>query len=782
MKVRLHYLFMICIIGLMLGQTPVFANGLVISNTSLTGQNTGNGTCQVRFNITWENSWRDNINWDGASIFCKFRVGTNPWQHATLSPTGFQTGNGTPINLQVSCDQKGAFISRRELGDGTLNTTQVELRWNYAADGVSNSAAPDVNIFGMEMVYIPTGPFSIGDGNGVNSSASGSFFAVSQHLPYTIDNLLSPNISATSNMTNTASTPANHIRIDGDGGLDINLDGIIDSAFYPTGFNAFYIMKYEVTQGQYVDFLNLLNYTQQTNRVNNGTNVVGQSIVDASVNVFPGRNTIQVQVAGVNSTTPRVYSTARPDRACGHMNGADMLAYLDWAALRPMTELEFEKACRGPVAPITGHFPWANTNSNTSGVTLSGTENGTERVNDVGRIGYQPASSSISQGDAGQGPLRSGIFATTNSTSQATSGGTYYGVMNLGDNLNEPVVALANVAGRSFRGNHGDGILHTNGHANEGFWPGSNNNTNVAVANPEINTNGSSSTAAGLGLKWNAGCCSDHSISNRSYITSMSTSRTTSTHLYGGCRGVRTAFTGEFTFSNNLTGVVINNANRFEAAQLGSGTTYSWTFPSGSPSSSTVTNPNVTWAAPGSYNVSLTATQGSCTSTTQQQIVVFNNCMPPSSVTWTQNTINTWHNASSGSGYENPQRLLDGITAGSTNLDMCRTPSTGSPAYVNFDLGSSRPVSTFRLWSNPVCNFCCSGPVGNFLIRTSSSLSGPWTTVFSGTGSGVDAWQTFTFTPTSSRFWRLEVTSIAPNISNWTNGPSIYEVAFEGCN
>jgi hypothetical protein len=766
---------------LMIG-SQAYANGLVISNTSLTGQNTSTQTWQVRFNITWDNSWKDNVNWDAVWIFCKYRVGTNAWGHATLNAGGFQTGSGTPININVACDQKGAFISRRELGEGTLTTTQVELRWNYGADGVSNLATPDVNIFGIEMVYIPSGPFTIGDGNGLNNSSSNSFFAVSQHLPYTIDSLLSPNISAISNMTNASSSPANFLRIDGDGGLDINLDGTIDSASFPTGYHAFYIMKYEATQGQFVDFLNLLTYTQQTSRVNNATNVVGQSIVDASVGTFPNRNTIQVQVAGVNPGTPRVYSTARPDRACGYLNGADILAYLDWAALRPMTELEFEKACRGNRAPVLNEFPWANNTSNTGVITLSGTENGTETVTDVGRIGYQPGSYTISQGDASQGPLRSGIFATAQSTTQGTSGATFYGVMNMGDNLNEPVVTVGNVAGRSFRGNHGDGNLHTSGHANEGFWPGSNSNTSTTTANSGVNTNGSSSTAAGLGLKMNANCCSEHAISNRSGVFSMSTSRTTSNHTFGGCRGVRTAFSAEFTYSTSLTGVVINAPSRFEAGQSTAGATFSWTFPSASPSSSTSPNQNVTWASAGSYTVNLTTTQGSCSNTTQQQVVVYNNCMPPSNMNWTQDVPTTWHNASSSGLYRDPRRLFDGLTSGANNLDMCRTPTVGSPAYVHFDLGSNQTISTFRMWSNPVCNHCCSGPVGNFLLRTASSLSGPWTTVFTGTGTGADAWQTFTLTPATARYWRLEVTSIATNVNNWTNGPSIYEVAFEGCN
>lgn len=770
------------VILMLTAKMQVMGNGLVISNTSLTGQNTSTQTWQVRFNITWENSWRDNINWDAAWVFCKFRVGTNAWSHATLSTTGFQTGSGTPININVACDQKGAFISRRELGDGTLTATQLEIRWNYGVDGVSNVAVPDVNVFAMEMVYVPSGPFTIGDGNGLNSSSANSFFAVSLHLPYTIDGLLSPNLSAGGNMTNASSSPANFIRIDGDGGLDIDLDGVIDSAFFPTGYQAFYIMKYEMTQGQYVDFLNLLTYAQQTNRVNNATNVVGQSIVDASVGTFPGRNTIQVQVAGVNPTTPRVYSTARPDRACGHLVGGDILAYLDWASLRPMTELEFEKACRGNRAPVLGEYPWANNNNNTGGVTLSGTENGTETVTDVGRIGYQAAQYPISQGDASQGPLRSGIFATASSVSQGSSGGTFYGVMNMGDNLNEPVVTVGNVAGRSFRGNHGDGILHANGHANEGFWPGSNSNTSLTTANPAVSTNGTSSTAAGLGLKSNANCCSDHAISNRAYVTTMSTSRTTSHHLYGACRGVRTAFSGDFTYSTSLTGVVVNNPSRFEAGLASPGTTFSWTFPSGTPSSSTAANPNVTWGSAGTYTVDLAATQGSCTRNAQQQVVVFTNCMPPSNQSWTQDVTTTWHNASSSGLYRDPRRLLDGLTSGNNNFDMCRSTSVGSPSYVHFDLGVSQTISTFRMWSNPVSNHCSSGPVGNFMLRTATSLSGPWTTVFTGTGTGVDAWQTFTFSPTTSRFWRLEVTSIAPNISNWTNGPAIYEVAFEGCN
>ena len=37
------------------------------------------------------------------------------------------------------------------------------------------------------------------------------------------------------------------------------------------------------------------------------------------------------------------------------MDGA---AYADWSGLRPMTELEFEKACRGNQTPVANEFAW----------------------------------------------------------------------------------------------------------------------------------------------------------------------------------------------------------------------------------------------------------------------------------------------------------------------------------------------------------------------------------------------------------------------------------------
>lgn len=60
--------------------------------------------------------------------------------------------------------------------------------------------------------------------------------------------------------------------------------------------------------------------------------------------------------------------------------------------------------------------------------------------------------------------------------------------------------------------------------------------------------------------------------------------------------------------SNACTGATIP----FSVNNDPPGSTYSWTFPSGTPASSTSATPSVTWAATGSYNVSVTVNDGTC--------------------------------------------------------------------------------------------------------------------------------------------------------------------------
>ncbi len=68
-------------------------------------------------------------------------------------------------------------------------------------------------------------------------------------------------------------------------------------------------------------------------------------------------------------------------------------------------------------------------------------------------------------------------------------------------------------------------------------------------------------------------------------------------------------------------------------------TTYAWTFPSGTPASSTAASPSgVTWATPGTYNITLVATTAGCSNTVTIPITI--NPAPTVSITRTQPPCN----------------------------------------------------------------------------------------------------------------------------------------------
>jgi hypothetical protein len=72
----------------------------------------------------------------------------------------------------------------------------------------------------------------------------------------------------------------------------------------------------------------------------------------------------------------------------------------------------------------------------TPGVTLSGAENGTETFTDPG-ANMRRMTQNIAGGDGGDGPARVGIFATPSPNTRAAAGASYWGVLNLSDNVGE---------------------------------------------------------------------------------------------------------------------------------------------------------------------------------------------------------------------------------------------------------------------------------------------------------------------------------------------------------
>ncbi|MEI6349060.1 MAG: SUMF1/EgtB/PvdO family nonheme iron enzyme [Bacteroidota bacterium] len=430
-----------------------FANNIAISNLSLTGKNTTDHYTLVQFDISWDNSFRissESANWDAAWIFVKYRYAGGVWQHAFLNNAGHLAPLGSTIypgifNPSATFNPTtnpglGAFIYRDSDGTGTFSKTGVQLRWNYGVNGVGDNDEVEIQVFAIEMVYVPQGAFTIGSGG---SEAAAFYKYPSSTTPYIINSEAAIPVGAAQDYLYYEHTTYSSDQL-----------GPIP-ALYPKGYNAFYCMKYEISQQGYVDFLNNITTTQATNRFS----------VQSSY-----RNGINV--------SGNVYYTTYPYVACNFLGWPDITAYYDWSGLRPMTELEFEKACRGPISPVANEYVWGTTGIASNPYTLNNIGSSSEVIgsnyNVSTSIGNAAHSLSTPRNGAINGPVRVGIFAgTAGNNSRITAGATYYGIMEMGGNLWERPVSLGNPTGRAFDGTHGDGSLNSTGFSNVSTWPGS---------------------------------------------------------------------------------------------------------------------------------------------------------------------------------------------------------------------------------------------------------------------------------------------------------------------
>ena len=77
-----------------------FANNITVSNVSLVGQNITEHYIMIKFDISWENSWRISTaqnNWDAAWVFIKYRTGSGSWKHALINDEGHINPAGCTI-------------------------------------------------------------------------------------------------------------------------------------------------------------------------------------------------------------------------------------------------------------------------------------------------------------------------------------------------------------------------------------------------------------------------------------------------------------------------------------------------------------------------------------------------------------------------------------------------------------------------------------------------------------------------------------------------------------
>jgi hypothetical protein len=293
-------------------------NYLLVQNVSTNGNNSTNKTIQVQFDLSWGNTWWDDINWDAAWVFMKYKTAAGEWKHAKINPTGFDKGQGSPSIIQPTADKLGAFIRLGLKGQGNFNAEGMQLQWNYGLDGLNSVNGLEVKVFAIEMVYQPQGDFSLfGDG-------SYGFYPEYVTAPGGNVALVNSRLSPVLSLYLENSGNLSNFRIKGDAGIDLNADGAIDNTTFPTGYNSFYIFKYEMSEQAYADFLNCLSPAQVTT----------------------------VGIAGTSITQNQgQYFAAAPNRACKSATNQNLLAYADWSGLRPLSYFELNKAWNGPNPP-----------------------------------------------------------------------------------------------------------------------------------------------------------------------------------------------------------------------------------------------------------------------------------------------------------------------------------------------------------------------------------------------------------------------------------------------
>jgi len=439
------------------------ANYIQVYDVSLVGQNTSQNYSMVKFDLSWDNSWRLNTapyNWDAAWVFVKYRRKiSNVWHHARLhyvDGTGSNDGHVVPSNAQIeswddnslttySGTSNGVMIYRNSAASqSTVIFDDIKLRWDYGVDGLTDQDSVEIAVYAIEMVYVRQGAFDLGSG-GTEKMCFTKF--PTGHEPYKVmnENAISSQLGQLTSVgiSQMPTIPSN----------------------YPKGYNAFYCMKYEITNAQVVDFINKLTASQNNSYYWWGSSNYAYSAAISGSPVGPN--------IGAGDS---IYTTSKPFHPAEFQQTRQFLAYLDWAALRPMTEFEYEKACRGNAPALPNEFVWGTNficvdqySISNYGLNYESISNNYSTIYGNCNYGLTTLSSNT------QKRFRVGIFSSNSlNTGRVSSGATIYGIMEMAGNVWELVINAEETEGLSYQGKHGRGVLDINGYAITSTWPDAN--------------------------------------------------------------------------------------------------------------------------------------------------------------------------------------------------------------------------------------------------------------------------------------------------------------------
>jgi len=410
------------------------------------------------FDLSWENSWNLDseapANHDGVWIFAKIKINNN-WEHLFLDANDIDSET-TSSNLELIFTETGTgFLAKSTiLGAKDIYKEQIQIKLKDPLTSLNNI---EIQVFGIEMVYINPGPYFLGDAVSQNS-----FYDSSTQESYFV-------------FDESAIEQEDSLRFLGGESLLTLPDE------FPKGTKGFYCMKYEIGQQQFVDFINTLTYKQQLDKVNIGLDEeIGKRVMSKfnrcgivfSKNSFSENNPAQF-ACDLNENGLFNEPDDGQNIACNFLNGANVRAYLDWAALRPMTELEFEKIARGPANSFPKEYVWGDSSLFTIKKLLN-KDQMNETFSDP--LPYNRGVANYNYSSI-LGPVRSG-FAANDGSDRKSSGAGYFGTMEMTGNVWEYCISTDSI-GSMFQGNLGDGMLDESGKSNESTWSNDDSKGNI---------------------------------------------------------------------------------------------------------------------------------------------------------------------------------------------------------------------------------------------------------------------------------------------------------------
>jgi len=299
----------------------------------------------VKFDLAWKGAWRaewtepaeKNVtgrpmkieSWDAAWVFVKFRrLGADGSSHATLAVDSddHEVPAGAALDVGLSDDGRkglGVFIYRSAAGSGPLTFRNVKLRWLHGADRADPRKAKPA-MHAIAMVYVAEGPFK-------------SKSLLHQPVDPSTKTVATPHHPLTLISTADAAAPGGYYRSAG--------ANVPAHATWPNGYRAFYCMKRPISQGQFAAFLNSMKGVPYNARLYQV--MPGETSRPNNAKLHYGRF-YGLSGYTIRSDATGTFTADAPDRHCNFLSWPDIQSYLAWAALRPPTALEYEKACRGP--------------------------------------------------------------------------------------------------------------------------------------------------------------------------------------------------------------------------------------------------------------------------------------------------------------------------------------------------------------------------------------------------------------------------------------------------